>query len=117
MKIKLSREGGFIGLAANKSVDFADLSAEEKELFNNTIEEKISQQKEEATAEKSDKNAVKTAKKVSLDSTGTRGLDAAIPADVQSYEIKVRKGSKTITIKFDDTNIPEKMYMMFQKYV
>ena len=32
-------------------------------------------------------------------------------------ELRVKKGPKYVTLKFNDKNIPEKLYTIFQKYI
>ena len=92
MKIKLKREGGFMGIPANKSVDIEELSVEERTAFNKVVEN--------PPAPNAD--------------TKERSL---VARDVCSYEIKVKKGAKTVTIKYDDTTIPENIYSMFQNHL
>jgi hypothetical protein len=92
MVIKLKREGGFTGIPANKSVNSTELSDEELTAFNKAVEN--------PPAPNTDAQE--------------RGLQAR---DVCNYEIKVKKGNKTVTIKYDDTTIPEHIYMMFQKHL
>ena len=92
MVIKLKREGGFTGIPANKNVDLKDLSTEEQTAVVKVVDNPP------------------PAGKASKD----RSLCAP---DIFSYEIKVKKGTKTVTIKYDDTNIPENLYLMFQKYM
>jgi hypothetical protein len=92
MVIKLKREGGFMGIPANKNVDIKDLSVEEKTAVETVVENPPAP----------DKDAKE------------RSLQAR---DTCSYEIKVKKGTKTVTIKYDDTTIPENIYLMFQKHL
>ena len=92
MMIKLKREGGFMGIPANKSVDIKDLSVEEKTAVEKVVDN--------PPAPNTD--------------TKQRSLAAR---DVCSYEIKVKKGTKTVTIKYDDTTIPENIYSMFQNHL
>jgi hypothetical protein len=92
MVIKLKREGGFMGIPANKSVKSTELSDEELTAFNDVVENPPTPN----------------------DDTQERSLQAR---DVCSYEIKVKKGAKTVTIKYDDTTIPQNIYMMFQKHL
>jgi hypothetical protein len=92
MVIKLKREGGFAGIPANKNVDLKDLSDDEQ------------------TA------VVKVVENPPPSSKATKDRDLCAP-DIFTYEIKVKKGTKTVTIKYDDTNIPENLYLMFQKHL
>lgn len=92
MKIKLKREGGFIGMPANKSIDLNDLSDDERKAFDSAV----------------DNPPAQTA------ASKERGLEMR---DGMSYEIKVKKGNKMVTVKYDDTTIPENIYSMFQKYL
>jgi hypothetical protein len=92
MIVKLKREGGFAGIPANKNVDMKDLSVEEQTAVVNVVD--------------NPPPSIKASKDRSL-----------CAPDVFSYEIKVKKGAKTVTIKYDDTNIPENLYLMFQKYM
>jgi hypothetical protein len=93
MKIKLKREGGFMGMPSGKDLELDQLSDEEKAAFEEAIEN--TQTKHESTIQ-----------------------DRSMPsADAFCYIVKMKKGAKNITMKFNDTNIPDSLYTIFQKYL
>ena len=96
MKIKLKKEGGFMGLSSNANLDLDKLSDAERDIISDIMT-----------------NPPKTKPEAEEDSP-----DRSMPMrDAFSYEIKMKKGPKYVTLKFDDKSIPEKVYNIFQKYI
>ena len=79
-----------MGLSSDVDLDYAQLSDDEKHAFD----EALSSPPNEVSDERS---------------LPTR--------DGISYEMKAKKGSRSVTLKFDDSNIPEKILNLFQKYL
>ncbi len=100
MKIKLKKEGGFMGLSSNKDLEIDKLSDEERAIINDMMTSPPNKKIEKDMPNKGDGHArVMTMR------------------DAFSYEIKMKKGSKYVSYKFDDKSIPEKVYEIFQKYI
>ena len=100
MKIKLKKEGGFMGMTNNASIDLDKIPDDERDALSDII----------SIPPKSKSIEVED------DEANQRGL--AMPMnDAFSYELKVKKGPKYVTLKFNDKNIPEKLYTIFQKYI
>lgn len=92
MKIKVKREGGLMGMPAKADINFNELSTEDRkvfeEIFSNTAETPASYQKRDLPS-----------------------------PDGFAYEIKFRKGAKNMVLKFDDSTLPEKVYLLLEKYL
>lgn len=127
MKIKLKKEGGFMGLSSNADLEIDKLSDEERAIINDMMtsppNKKIEKDTPNNTGEKDTSNKAKekdTPNKAgerdtsNIESENTRGM---VMRDAFSYEIKMKKGSKYVSYKFDDKSIPEKVYAIFQKYI
>ena len=127
MKIKLKKEGGFMGLSSNADLDIDKLSDEERAIINDIMTSPPNKKIEKDTTDiKGDKDIANKAgenesiNKASEKNTpnmaneNTRGMTMQ---DAFSYEIKMKKGSKYVSYKFDDKSIPEKVYEIFQKYI
>lgn len=139
-KIKIQREGGFMGLVAQKDIDLELLSSEEQAAINNLFEKNetdttqkgvVNAPNEQTTT--SEKNA--TPDKVSETNQGTRGLENAekqADAPVKSappmmqqrnmpdsirYTVKKKVNGKMTVQIFDDSNIPPHLYDFFSKYL
>ncbi len=100
MKIKLKKEGGFMGLSSNADLEVEKLSDEEREIMNDIMTTPPNKKVEKEAKEKEDGD--------------DRGMTMR---DAFSYEIKMKKGPRYVTVKFDDKSIPEKVYKIFQKYI
>ena len=85
-----------MGLSSNADLDLDKLSDVEREIFSDIIA-----------------NPPKAKTEAQSDSPD-RGMPMR---DAFSYEIKMKKGPKYVTLKFDDKSIPEKVYKIFQKYI
>ncbi|NJN35467.1 MAG: hypothetical protein HC817_15620 [Saprospiraceae bacterium] len=118
MKINLKREGGFMGVPAKKSVKLGDLSVEERSVFESLLEE--------AAQAKMGEEAVKIEAACPTTPPNTEGVidrgglspkQTPMGADMYSYTIKTKIDGKTVTLKFDDTSLPENMHLIFQKYL
>ena len=90
MKIRIKKEGGFMGLSSDVDLDYAQLSDDEKRAFDEALSKPPSE------------------------ILGERNLPTR---DGISYVMKAKKGSRLVTLKFDDSNIPEKILNLFQKYL
>lgn len=103
MKIKLKKEGGFMGMGGNANIDLDQLSDDER----NAISDLIANPPKSKAAEEAEPS----------DDAQERGMGGMPMNDSFSYEMKVKKGPRYLTLKFNDKNIPEKVYSIFQKYV
>jgi hypothetical protein len=101
MKIKLKKEGGFMGMTNNASIDLDKIPDDERNALSDLISNPPNLKSEDIEDE---------------DDSNQRGLGMPMN-DTFSYELKVRKGPKYVTLKFNDKNIPEKLYTIFQKYI
>jgi hypothetical protein len=92
MKIKVKREGGLMGIPAKADILLDELSPDERsafdEMVNKAIETPISYQKRDMPS-----------------------------PDGFAYELKFKKGAKNMVLKFDDSNLPEKVYLLLEKYL
>jgi hypothetical protein len=165
MKIKLSKEGGFMGMISNTDLEYDKLSEDEQHSFDRCVSALIS--------EKAKTGKKKTAKPVEItpssddhaenSSHGSRGLDLETKSDLEeisaleneekstdseekaivsplltaergledaqvtkeenqmrdgfSYTLKVKKGLRWVTLQFDDKNIPDELFQLFQKHI
>ena len=85
-----------MGLSSNADLDLNKLSDAERDIFSDIIANPP-QAKTEAETDSPDRDMPMR--------------------DAFSYEIKMKKGPKYVTLKFDDKSIPEKVYKIFQKYI
>ena len=118
MKIKLKKEGGFMGLSSNADLEIDKLSDEERAIINDMMtsppNKKIEKDVPNKAGEKDTSNKAREKDTPNIESENTRGM---VMRDAFSYEIKMKKGSKYVSYKFDDKSIPEKVYEIFQKYI
>jgi hypothetical protein len=92
MKIKIKREGGLMGIPAKADINLDELSSDERSAFDELVSKSI---ETPASYQKRD-----------------------MPSpDGFAYELKFRKGAKNMTLKFDDSNLPEKVYLVLEKYL
>lgn len=140
MKIKIKREGGFIGITSKANLDFDELTPEEQQAFNALAEQSLQTAKPQAENLPPSKitQPVETTQAVETNSRGfglapvppvnENGLELAgdvIPRNTQphqmrdafSYSVSMRKDGKTVSVKFDDMNAPPEIVEIFQKYV
>jgi hypothetical protein len=92
MKIKVKREGGFMGIPAKADFSLDELSSDERSAFEDMVLKSVE------TPESYQKR------------------DMPSP-DAFAYEIKFKKGTKNMVLKFDDSSIPEKVYLLLEKYL
>ncbi len=114
MKIKLKKEGGFMGMCANADVEMDKLSDSEREVLSEMVTN-LPQKKEIKKTEDNPENNASTAMSAP-DDIQMQDRGVYMMRDSVSYEVKVKKGSRYVTFKFDDTSIPQKVYDLFQKY-
>lgn len=98
MKIKLKKEGGFMGLISNTDLELDKLPEDEQDVFSDIM----TNMPEPKPKEEKEKEKV------------TRSMPMR---DAFLYEIKVKKGARYVTMKYDDKSIPENVYKIFQKYI
>ena len=79
-----------MGLSSDADLDYAQLSDDEKRTFDEALSK--------PPAEISEERSLPT-------------------RDGIRYVMKAKKGSRLVTLKFDDSNIPEKILNLFQKYL
>jgi hypothetical protein len=92
MKIKVKREGGLMGIPAKADINLDELSKEDRSI----IEDMVS---------KSSDSPVSYQKR-----------DMPSP-DGFAYELKFKKGAKNMVLKFDDSTLPEKVYLLLEKHL
>lgn len=139
MKIKIKREGGFIGITSKANLEFDELTADEQKAFNSLAEQSL----QTATPKPVDAPTVqlpvssdtKARDIVSPNANGlepvspnAEGLELAAPQmsrnmpnnqmrDGFSYSVSMKKDGKTMSMKFDDMTAPPEIVEIFQKYV
>jgi hypothetical protein len=92
MKIKVKREGGLMGMPAKADINFEELSTEDRLAFEDLV-----------TKSTQTPNAYQK-------------RDLPSP-DGFAYEIKFKKGAKNMVLKFDDSTLPEKVYLLLEKHL
>jgi hypothetical protein len=92
MKIKVKREGGLMGIPAKANINIEELSQDDRSVF------------EEILSKSEDKP----------ESYQTRSMPSP---DGFAYEIKFKKGAKNMVLNFDDSTLPEKVYLLLEKYL
>lgn len=113
MKIKLKKEGGFMGMCTNTDVEMEKLSDSEREILTEMVSnlpQKKEIKKNEDHPESNTSTTMPTPGDIQVQDRGMYIRDSV------SYEVKVKKGSRYVTFKFDDKSIPQKVYDLFQKY-
>jgi hypothetical protein len=134
MKIKIKREGGFIGITSKANLEFDELTPAEQNTFAS-----LAQQSLDAVKPKE----IVTPKIVELPMSSApdthgfgldvpifneQGMEQAGPQmpsrgfnpnmrDGFSYSVSMRKDGKTMSMKFDDMSAPPEIVEIFQKYV
>lgn len=132
MKIKIKREGGFIGITSKANLEFDELTADEQKTFNTLAEQTLqtAKPKSENPAQTEAAQPVGTnARSFGISPTvHDQGLELAgdvIPQNTQnnqmrdgfSYSVSMKKDGKTMSMKFDDMTAPPEIVEIFQKYV
>ncbi len=146
MKIKIKREGGFIGITSKANLDYDELTEAEQTALNNLAEQSLqgddkangerdnnaaSSETKEVKSKESDyvKSDSKTRNLESDESNNLQnGLEVAenpyhhntqngMMRDAFSYSISMKKDGKTVSLKFDDMTAPPELVKIFQKYV
>jgi hypothetical protein len=111
MKIKLKREGGFIGITSKADIKYDDMTADEQKALDAIIEKMKTP------------SVPPSEQEPMTESTGIaklRSIKAEPPSmmrDVFSYSISIRQNGKTLSCKFGDQNAPSELVELFQKYV
>ncbi len=133
MKIKIKREGGFIGITSKASLEFDKLTTEEQNALTSLAQQSLdtAMPKPEAPSNI-----------VAMPVTDVRpqeidadelipNEDGLIPAGPQmpnngfnpdmrdgfSYSVSMKKDGKMMSMKFDDMSAPPAIVEIFQKYV
>jgi hypothetical protein len=92
MKIKVKREGGLMGIPAKADINLDELSPDERSAFDDLVKKSI---ETPASYQKRD-----------------------LPTpDGFAYEMKFKKGAKNVILKFDDSTLPEKVYLLLEKHL
>lgn len=127
MKIKIKREGGFIGITSKADIEFDQLTTEEQNAINSLTEKTV--QVEKKTTEK---NGLSKLKARGLGTPESPAKDnnseeenknmphngkTNMMRDAFSYSISMKKDGKTVSMKFDDMTAPPEIVEIFQKYV
>jgi hypothetical protein len=92
MKIKVKREGGLMGMPAKADINFNELSIEDRSVLEDLVS-------------KSTETPASYQKR-----------DLSSP-DGFAYELKFKRGTKNVVLKFDDSTLPEKVYLLLEKYL
>ncbi len=92
MKIKVKREGGLMGIPAKADINLDDLSKEDRSMFEDMVSKSIE----------------------TPNSYQKRDMPSP---DGFEYELKFKKGTKNLTLKFDDSTLPEKVYLLLEKHL
>lgn len=122
MKIKIKREGGFIGITSKADLEYDNLTPDEQKTFNSLAIQSVQ------ADDKSKTNSPIKADAAVSDDAKSRGLELAAPQmprnapntqmrDAFSYSVSMKKDGKTVSMKFDDMNAPPEIVEIFQKYV
>ncbi|MBL7818124.1 MAG: hypothetical protein JNL70_24150 [Saprospiraceae bacterium] len=147
MKIKIKREGGFIGITSKANLEFDDLTIEEQNALNKLAEQSLSANSNTPSVETPKRDLA--AEQAEAE---TRGLilaennlsaNTAVPEkpilkknapqetpktppnegiggmmrDGFNYSISMKKNGKTVSLQFDDMTAPPEIVQIFQKYV
>ena len=127
MKIKIKREGGFIGITSKADIEFDQLTTEEQNAINSLTEKSV--QVEKKTTEKNGLSKLKgrglgtpespTDDNDSVNSNNNMPHNGKtnMMRDAFSYSISMKKDGKTVSMKFDDMTAPPEIVEIFQKYV
>jgi hypothetical protein len=92
MKIKVKREGGLMGIPAKADINFDELPTEDRLAFEDLV--------------------------TKSDAMPTSYQKREMPSpDGFAYELKFKKGTKNVVLKFDDSTLPEKVYLLLEKYL
>jgi hypothetical protein len=92
MKLKVKREGGLMGIPAKADINLDELSSDERSVIDELVNKSIQ----------------------TPDSYQKRDMPSP---DGFAYELKFKKGAKNMVLKFDDSNLPEKVYLLLEKYL
>ncbi len=138
MKIKIMREGGFIGITSKANLEFEKLTEAEQNAFTSLANLSVQKDKKEELPNPptskmgSFKAGVLDAKERNLDAPAApsgeivpemrgmlppRGGSNPMMRDGFSYSVSMKKDGKTVSLKFDDGNAPAEIVEIFQKYV
>jgi hypothetical protein len=92
MRIKVKREGGLMGIPAKADINLEELTTDERlaidDLVAKSIETPASYQKRDMPS-----------------------------PDGFAYEVKFKRGTKNVVLKFDDSTLPEKVYLLLEKHL
>ncbi len=118
-----------MGVSAKKSVKLDDLPVEERSAFESLLEKAAKTKSEEvAKTDLSSASPPPNTEGVG-DGVAERGgllpmqtpiqtqIEPPTGGDMCSYIIKTKVDGKVVTLKFDDTSLPENMHHIFQKYL
>lgn len=147
MKIKIKREGGFIGITSKADLEYDQLTVAEQNALNSLAEksvQSVKKNKEQPLPQTEvpspaptdvkpvDKNAVTTPQGRALEvveplinDNGIEFVENQMPhhnnssmmRDGFNYSISMKKDGKTVSMKFDDMTAPPEIVEIFQKYV
>ena len=145
MKIKIKREGGFIGITSKADLEYDQLTTAEQNALNALADQSVQSLKKTKESVVSQKDApapidVKPADKNEGTIPTGRGVEGVEPQkndngieyvetqmphhnnsslmrDGFNYSISMKKDGKTVSMKFDDMTAPPEIVEIFQKYV
>lgn len=130
MKIKIKREGGFIGITSKADLDYNDLTKDEQNALNALAEQSL--KKEDKTEDvkpepktrglESDESPTDTPKSKDnvlelVEQNMPHNTQSGSMRDGFSYSVSMKKNGKTVSLKFDDMTAPPEIVEIFQKYV
>ena len=138
MKIKIKREGGFIGITSKANIEYDELTPAEQNALNTLAEQSLIAKNKPNGSSKEVVSTVPEAKtrdlnggaeiqKRDIESIGN-GLELAgdclphngankMMRDAFSYSISMKKDGKTVSLQYDDMTAPPEIVEIFQKYV
>ena len=121
MKIKIKREGGFMGITSKTDLEFDKLTADEQNAFTSLAQKTLHPAPDVPITTNQERGAL-------TPPANGSGLELAMPAqprnapnnqmrDGFNYSVSMRKDGKTVSMKFDDQTAPPEIVEIFQKYV
>ncbi len=130
MKIKIKREGGFIGITSKADLDYDDLTKDEQNALNALAEQSLKKEDKTEDVKSEPKTRGLESDESSTDTPEIKdnGLELAeqnMPNKTQSgsmrdgfsYSVSMKKNGKMVSVKFDDMTAPPEIVKIFQKYV
>jgi hypothetical protein len=128
MKIKIMREGGFIGITSKANLEFDKLTEAEQNAFNSLANNSLQNDKKPdlktSATNLNERSLGESAPHIAADNglelagtNPTRNDVNNMMRDGFSYSISMKKDGKMVSMKFDDGNAPSEIVEIFQKYV